>query len=52
VGKVPFSSTLQNLRRTGSGNNLDAASFFSGLLDDVRIYNVALSAEEIEELVR
>jgi len=36
----------------GAGKTLDAGSFFSGLIDDVRIYDVALSAEEIEELVR
>jgi len=33
------------------GNNLDTASFFSGLIDDARIYNRALSAKEIEEMV-
>jgi hypothetical protein len=33
------------------GNNLDTASFFSGLIDDVYIYNQALSAKEIEEMV-
>jgi hypothetical protein len=36
----------------GARKDLDAASFFSGLIDDVRIYNQALSAEEIEELAR
>jgi hypothetical protein len=36
----------------GAGKDLDAESFFSGLIDDVRIYNQALSAEEIEELAR
>jgi hypothetical protein len=36
----------------GAGKDLDAASFFSGLIDDVRIYNVVLSAKEIEELAR
>jgi len=36
----------------GAGNNFDAASFWSGLIDDVRIYSQALSAEEIEEMVR
>jgi len=41
----------QNLRRTGSGKNLDAGSFSSGLIGDVRIYNQALSAKEIEELM-
>jgi len=32
----------------GAGQALDATSFFSGLVDDVRIYNRALSAEEIQ----
>jgi hypothetical protein len=36
----------------GAGKNLDAGSFFSGMIDDIRIYNLALSAEEIEELAR
>jgi hypothetical protein len=36
----------------GAGKDLDAASFFSGLIDDVCAYNQALSAEEIEELAR
>jgi N-acetylneuraminic acid mutarotase len=36
----------------GTGKTLDTASFFSGLIDDIRIYNVALSAEEVAELAR
>jgi len=32
--------------------NLDATSLFSGLIDDVRIYNVALTPEQITELVQ
>jgi hypothetical protein len=36
----------------GAGKTLDTASFFSGLIDDVRIYDRALSAEEIAELAR
>ncbi|MHC4750173.1 MAG: LamG domain-containing protein [Planctomycetota bacterium] len=36
----------------GVGKDFDAASCFSGLIDDVRIYDVALSTKEIEELVR
>jgi len=36
----------------GASKDLDASSFFSGLIDDVRIYGVALSAEEIEELAQ
>ncbi|MFC1795373.1 GDSL-type esterase/lipase family protein [Planctomycetota bacterium] len=36
----------------GTGKILDAATFFSGLIDDVRIYDVALTAEEIEALAQ
>ena len=36
----------------GTGKTLDAATFFSGLIDDIRIYDVALSAEEIEALAQ
>jgi len=36
----------------GAAKNLYAGSFWSGLIDDVRIYDVALSAEEIEALAR
>ncbi len=36
----------------GSGKNLDVGTFFSGLIDDIRIYNVALSAEEIAALAQ
>ncbi|MCP4262176.1 MAG: hypothetical protein GY774_32440 [Planctomycetes bacterium] len=36
----------------GAGKDLDATTFFSGLIDDVRIYNKALSTEEIEVLTR
>jgi len=36
----------------GVDKNLDAMSFFSGLIDDVRIYNVALSADEIAALAQ
>jgi hypothetical protein len=36
----------------GTSKDLDAESFFSGLIDDVRIYDVALSAEEIAALAQ
>jgi len=36
----------------GAGKTLDAGSFFSGMIDDVRIYNQALSAEEIASLAQ
>jgi len=34
----------------GSGKSLEVGTFFSGLIDDVRIYNEALTADEIETL--
>jgi len=36
----------------GAGKNLDAGSFWSGLMDDLRIYNKALSTEDVEKLAR
>ena len=36
----------------GAGKTLDAGTFFSGLIDDVRIYNQALTAEEIAVLAQ
>jgi hypothetical protein len=36
----------------GADKDLDAGSFFAGLIDDVRIYSQALSAKEIEQLAR
>jgi N-acetylneuraminic acid mutarotase len=36
----------------GCGNEFDAGTFFSGLIDDIRIYSVALSAEEIAALAQ
>ena len=36
----------------GANKNLDAGTFFSGLIDDVRIYNEALHAEEIAALTQ
>jgi hypothetical protein len=36
----------------GAGQALDGTSFFSGLIDDIRIYNQALSADEIAVLAR
>jgi acyl-CoA thioesterase I len=34
----------------GAGKNLETASFFSGLIDDVRVYNQALEPDEIAML--
>ncbi|KPK43713.1 MAG: hypothetical protein AMJ65_05090 [Phycisphaerae bacterium SG8_4] len=36
----------------GAGQTLDSGTFFSGLIDDVRIYNVALNPEKIELLAQ
>jgi hypothetical protein len=36
----------------GAGANLEPGSFFSGLIDDVRIYETALGAEEIAALTQ
>jgi acetoacetate decarboxylase len=36
----------------GAGQTLNTASFFSGLIDDVRIYNAALTAEQITALAQ
>jgi len=36
----------------GAGKNFEAGTFFSGLIDDVRIYNKALNAEEIIALAQ
>jgi len=36
----------------GAGKNLESGTFFSGLIDDVRIYGKALTAEEIVALAR
>jgi hypothetical protein len=36
----------------GTSKDLDAGTFFSGMIDDVRIYNVALTADEIAALAQ
>jgi len=36
----------------GAGKDLEPDSFYSGMIDDVRIYNKALSAEEIAALAQ
>ena len=36
----------------GAGQALDETTFFSGLIDDIGIYDVALSAEEIAALTQ
>jgi predicted phosphodiesterase len=36
----------------GAGSSLEPGTFWSGLIDDVRVYNVALSDERIEAIAR
>ncbi len=36
----------------GAGKSLDAGTFFSGLIDDVRMYDQALDEQEVNALVR
>ena len=36
----------------GASNDLDAGTFFFGLIDDIRIYNVALNPDEIASLAQ
>lgn len=48
---VPLKSSDGGLH-IGAGKGLDVSSLWSGLIDDVRIYNQALSVEEIEKLAR
>ncbi|HUT46642.1 MAG TPA: LamG-like jellyroll fold domain-containing protein [Sedimentisphaerales bacterium] len=36
----------------GAGKTLDAGTFFSGLIDDIRIYDKVLTIEQIEALAR
>jgi len=44
----PLQSATGGLR-IGASNYLEAGNFFSGLIDDVRIYNAALTAEQVKE---
>ncbi len=46
VGGLPSDGGLY----IGAGKALDAGSFFSGLIDDIRIYDEVLSEEEVAEL--
>ena len=48
VSSVPSDGGLY----IGASKDLDATSFFSGFIDDVRIYDAALTAEEIAALAQ
>jgi parallel beta-helix repeat protein len=52
VSDIYDKGMLNGELQIGAGKNLDPGTFWSGLIDDVRIYNVALSAEEIESLAQ
>jgi Tol biopolymer transport system component len=45
-------SSSNNGLYMGTGKNLEAGTFFSGLIDDIRIYNKALNAEQIAALAQ
>ena len=49
--QAQFASSAAGLY-IGAGKNLEPGSFFSGLIDDIRIYNQALSPADIEEPAR
>jgi len=52
VNRKPASGTLNSTARSlGIGsNNVDGGQYFNGALDEVKIYNKALTAEEIAKL--
>jgi hypothetical protein len=52
AGTLPMLKSSDGGLHIGAGKNLDAGRFWSGLMDDVRIYDQALSVEEIEKLAR
>jgi hypothetical protein len=53
IDSQPIELLLSNSGlRIGVGKNLEAGTFFSGLIDDVRIYNIALNAEQIANLTQ
>jgi len=43
---------IDNELYIGAGKDLDTNTFFSGMIDDIRIYNAALSVEEIDALAQ
>jgi len=49
LGQLKYSNGGMHI---GANKTLDAASFFSGLIDDVRIYNTALSADIIATIAQ
>ena len=48
---APLKSATGGLN-IGTGKDLNAGTFFSGMIDDVRIYNKVLNAKEISALVQ
>jgi hypothetical protein len=49
---LPSLASINDGLYFGAGKNLEAGTFFSGLIDDVRIYDKALSTEEIAALAQ
>lgn len=55
AGSAPYSFAVTNkgqMLRIGAIGSPDSVGFFKGVIDDVRIYDKALSAEEIQELYK
>ena len=52
VSEICDKGMLNGELQIGAGKNLDPSTFWSGLIDDVCIYNVALSTEEIAALAQ
>lgn len=57
IGSVHYPGTLTNQgnwfnigRRSNSVNGTSSSGLFSGIIDDVRIYNYAMSAQEVAQL--
>ena len=49
VAVTALKSSIRGLH-IGAGKSLGAATFWADLIDDVRLYNLGLSTEEIQEL--
>ena len=50
ISAVGLELYLASNRPGGSGKNLETGTFFDGLIDDVCIYNMALTADKIEAI--
>ncbi|MHC4699731.1 MAG: MBL fold metallo-hydrolase [Planctomycetota bacterium] len=52
VGAIPALESASGGLHIGASENLEPAGFWRGLIDDVRIYRLALSTDEIRELAQ